>query len=853
MKQVRPPKIIIWLIWLLTRPGNRATLLGDIEEEYRIIVSESGQFRAKLWSLRQVIYPFVYYIRSFNLWSTMMLKNYIKIGVRNILRHKGYSFINIFGLAAGMACCILILLWVQDELSFDRFHKNRDNIYRVLTEIHTNQEFTIYYTPPSLANSLKEDFPEVMEAFRLGRTGWAFKYGDSDKNIFQDQGLLADPAILSAFSFPLIMGDPETALSDPLSVVISEKMAKICFGDQNPIGKTLLFDTEYILTVTGVHKDVPDNSHLQFEYLVPFEFLQHRGRNIDTWDSNRWITYVLLNEGNRPDELNAKIAGLVKAHVPESTAVLKLQPLREIHLYSLTGTGMIVYVYIFSAIALLVLLIACINFMNLTTARSDNRLKEVGLRKVVGAYRSDIIRQFYGESILQSLFALLLAAGIVILLLPAFNELTGKQLSLAIAGNLYLIPGLMIIAVLTGIIAGSYPSLYFSSFRPVNAIRGSGGTAVGRGAKFRKALVILQFSLSIIFITGTLVVSKQLSYIREKNLGFEKENLLVMRTGNVSDSELETLRNELKQNSSIENITFTNSRLLYLGIETSKVSWEGKSDDQKISIQIRSVDYDYLETFRMEMAEGRFFSREYPSDTANCYIINEAAVKTMGLESPIGKNLTLGDETGRIIGVVKDFHHHSLRTEIEPLCFIFNPSWNTFMFVRTAPGRSAETLGLLEKNWDRIDPGYTFTVFYLADRIDRLYRSEQRVGKLSGYFSAVAIIIACLGLFGLASYMAEKRTKEIGIRKVLGASVSGIIFLLSKEFFIWIAAANIISWPIAWYFLDNWLQGFAYKSPLGIGIFAAAGILSLIIALITVSFQAIKVARANPVNSLKYE
>ncbi len=785
-----------------------------------------------------------------------MLKNYLKIAFRNIKRHKGYSFINIVGLAIGMACCILILLWVQDELSYDRFHENADDIYRVLQDINfTDHSTTWAITQGPLGPSLKEDFPEIIDATRITDRGFRLTYDDKS---YDERVGMADNSILKMFTFPLVKGDPATALSNPLSIVLTEGMAAKYFGDEDPIGKTIKADDQWDFQVTGIMKNIPRNSHLQFDFLIPFIFGRELNYTVDHWGNSSFRTYVQLPKGIPAQDVISKISGyLFEKPTIEKDARLNLQPLTRIHLYSNyeydSAHGDITYVTLFSIIAFFILLIACVNFMNLATARSANRAKEVGMRKVSGAHKSDIIRQFYSESILLAFISLLLAMILVWLLLPVFNTLAAKELSLDISRNISILLGLLCIAMMTGIISGSYPAFFLSAFQPVMVLKGF-RLSGSKGSLFRKILVVFQFSLTILLIICTIGVYNQIDYMRNRKLGYDKEYMIYFRMRGDIREKFETVKNELLQNPNILGVTASSNVPTYgYYFSNSLWHWEGQNPDEEILIRGVLIDLDYFKTFGMEIAEGRNFSKEFPTDATEAIMVNEEAVKVMGMESPIGKRLSLQDRNLKIIGVVKNYHFRSLRQEIEPLVLLYYPSYCRVLFARLKSDEIPQTIGYIEDVWKRFAPGLPFNYNFLDEALNRLYRSEQRIGTLFRYFSILAILISCLGLLGLASFMAEQRTKEIGIRKVLGATASNIVALLSKEFTKWVIVANVFAWPIAYFALNKWLQTYAYKTNVALWSFILSGALALFLALTTVSYQSIKAALANPADSLRYE
>jgi ABC-type antimicrobial peptide transport system permease subunit len=785
-----------------------------------------------------------------------MFKNYLKIALRNIRRHKGYSFINIAGLAIGMACCILILLWVQDELSYDRFHENAGDIYRVLQDIKfTDHDTTWTITQGPLGPSLKADFPEIINATRI--TGRRLRLTYNDKS-YDELLRMADGAIFEMFSFSLVKGDPATALSDPHAIVITEEMAEKYFGNEDPLGKTIKADNQWDFQVTGILKKVPHNSHLQIDFLIPFIFGRELNYTVDRWGNSQFRTYVQLQKGASVQEVIQKISGyLFEKPTIEKEARLNLQPLARIHLYSNyeydTAHGDITYVIIFSIIAFFILLIACINFMNLATARSGNRAKEVGMRKVAGAHKTDIIRQFYGESILLAFIALFVALIIVGLLLPTFNNLAAKELSMDISENLLALLGLLGITLLTGIISGSYPALFLSSFQPVKILKGSLRSGL-KGSVFRKILVVFQFALTILLIICTIVIYNQINYMRNMKLGYDKEHMIYMGMRGDMRAKFDSVKNELLQNPNILGVTASSNVPTYgYTFSNSLWRWEGQDPDEETLMRAVFVDLDYFKTFGIEIVEGRSYSKEFSTDATEAIMVNEEAVKAMGMESPIGKRLSLGDTNMKIIGVVKNYHFRSLRQEIDPLILIYNPGPCGVLFARLKSENIPKTMGYMENIWKKFAPGHPFNYRFLDEALDGLYRSEQQIGTILRYFSILAIFISCLGLLGLASFMAEQRTKEIGIRKVLGASVSNIVLLLSREFTKWVLLANIIAWPVAYFAMHKWLQSYAYSTNIALWSFILSGVLALVIASVAVSYQSIKAAVANPADSLRYE
>ena len=806
-----------------------------------------------------------------------MFKNYLNTAIRNLGRHKGYSFINVAGLALGMACCILILLWVQDELSYDRYHKNADRLYRVVVKGRmSNREINFSTSPAPLAKALMDEFPEVLQAARFLRSRNVL-IGHQEKQFNEGFILYTDPNFFDMFSIPLIKGDPQNVLRAPNSLVITQKAALKYFGNQDPVGKTLTFNGQTDFRVTGLAANVPSNTHFHSDFFASLASIpDSRSQN---WFSNPYHTYIVLKEESSPEELQAKLPGIITKYMgPIAKKVMGitlqefrssgnafgyfLQPVTGIHLhsdleYELEPNGSFVYVCIFSLIALFILVIACINFMNLATARSASRAKEVGVRKVLGSDRWMLIQQFLTESVLLSLLSLALAVGIVVLLQPVFNSLSGKHLDIAAYGGRVLLPGLLAVILLAGIFAGSYPAFFLSAFKPVSVLRGIVKTG-RKSAALRNGLVVFQFSISIVMLVGTFVVYHQLDYMRNKRLGFEKEQLLVIQRAGSLGQDKEAFRNEMVQSGGVENVSYSNGIPgRHLGDFTHVA--EGASAEDMVRMFLLFADFDYLDTLRMEMIEGRYFLKNRPADR-NSVILNETAAAALGMENPVGKRIIRGSlssggsEFFTIIGIVKDFHFESLHRKIRPIAVYLLPAEDArYASVRIRAENIPRTLAFIANKWNKFVPGKPFEYFFLDDDFDRLYRAEKKVGKLFSAFAVLAVLVACLGLFGLASFTAEQRTKEIGIRKVLGASVPDIVTLLTKEFSRWVLLSNMIAWPVAYFAMNRWLQNFAYRTRIGPWVFLLAASAALFIAMITVSFQALKAATANPAIVLKYE
>lgn len=811
-----------------------------------------------------------------------MLKNYFKIAWRNLVRNRVFSAINIAGLAIGLASCMLISLYVIDELSFDRFHEKANRIVRA-TFKGTMQGGIInesHVMPPTAA-ALKADYPEVLESTRLRQGGKPLVL--LNNKLYNDEKLaFVDSNFFSVFTLPFVEGNPKTALLEPNTIILSETTARKYFGEADAIGKIVTFkDWNKTFRVTGVMKDIPSNSHFRFDLLGSMATVDEAKAN--SWMTSEFFTYLVLPEGYDYKKLEAKLPATIDKYISpqlkQSMGVtmaefrkqgnnleLKLQPLTDIHLhsdfqYDLDVNGDVTYVYIFGAVAVMMLLIACINFMNLSTAGSSKRAREVGVRKVMGSEKSELVGQFLTESILLTSLALVLAILLSIIALPVFNELSGKNLSLQWDAVPGLIPALIGFGLFVGIFAGSYPAFFLSSFKPITVLKGGASvikfSSSGKSFNLRSGLVVFQFFMSIILIVGTTVVFQQLQFIRNKKLGYNKDQVIVIPTWSLGKN-MEAFRDGLLHDSRIENVSL--SGYVPAGPSDNNnftVNPDGKTD-QMVKTLRYEVDYNYLATLGMEIARGRNFSKEYGTDSTGI-IINETAVKTFGWtpENAMDRTITRNDNQGNkatyhVIGIVKDFHFRSMHERIGPLVMTLNNGWG-WMMVKT---RSAEVSGLLatmKKSWDGFHSDMPFSYTFLDERFNETYKAEQKTGQILGTFSGLTIFVACLGLFGLATFTAEQRTKEIGVRKVLGASVAGIIALLSKDFLKLVIIALLIATPAAWWLMDRWLEEFAYKIDVTWWMFALAGALSVLVALCTISYQSVKAALMNPVESLRSE
>jgi len=787
-----------------------------------------------------------------------MIKNYLKTAWRNLLSNKMFSLINISGLALGMTCALLIMLWIKDETRMDKFHANGKRLFRVMeNQYYEGSISTFTATPGIFAENVVKDIPEIQLASQaLWEEEPLFTVGDK---FFKEKGRYVQKDFLRMFSFKLVKGDPNTALARPDAVVISKKLAEKYFGQQDPVGKLINVDNEQNVIVTGVLDEVPKTSSLQFDFLMSYDIWFKKNDWAKEWGNNGPLCYVMLEPKASSDKVNAKIKNYLKTKNKDSNVELFLQNYGESYLYSdwdngkQTG-GRIEYVRIFSIVAVIILVIACINFMNLATARSLKRAREIGVRKVVGAGKRQLIAQFMGESLFVSFLAICLSLLIVALLIPSFNALTDKKLELDFS-NPFFVLLLLGLTLVTGIISGSYPSLFMSSLKPIIVLKGILKFNTG-ATLFRKGLVVFQFALSIVLILGMIVIYRQIDYIHNKNLGFAKEDLLYIPLEGALQKSYPTFKDELLRQPGIKSVSSSQSGPLEVGSSTQGVRWPGKDTTKLILFSTNPITYDYIKTMGIQLKEGRDFDPSFSLDTNN-YLVNEAALRKIGYKDPIGKELTMWGDKGSIVGVMKDYHHNSLHVPIEPLILrLFKKSWNSYwgnVLVRTEKGKTKQAIASMEKTYRQFNPGFPFRYFFTDAEMLKNYKAEHTVSKLSKYFAFLAIFISCLGLFGLVTFTAQQRVKEIGIRKVLGASVSGIVRMLSKDFIKLVLLAAVIAFPVAWWAMNRWLGDFAYRVHIGWWVFVASGIAAMLIALLTVSFQAIKSAIASPVKSLRTE
>ena len=798
-----------------------------------------------------------------------MLKNLFTIAIRTIVKEKSYSAINILGLTIGITCSMFLFMYILDELSYDRYHKNADNIYRIVSNIkEPDNAFTWAVAQIPLAEELRNNYPEVTNAVRFFGTPRTL-YKNGDKQFYEEDFYLADSTVFDMFSYEFVKGDQATALDMPFSIVLTESIAKKYFGEADPVGQSIQNQQNEEFKITGVLKDVPHNSHFRFDALLS---RNTRPQNQGGWGGFGVFTYIQLPADYNLDKMYVSLDTIVKQKVNPIfaqfgiTVKYELQRISDIHLYSkiqdeAEAGGDISYIYIFGAVAIFMLVIASINYMNLATARSANRAKEVGIRKVMGSQRTQLIYQFITESVVIALISLMLSIILIYTLLPLFNSLSSKQIPFTYILQNQIIFSLLSIVILVGVVGGSYPALYLSGFNPVIVLKGK-LSAKGGSVFFRKSLVVLQFSISIFMLISTLIVFDQLSFLRNKDLGFAKDQVIRI---SLSDRELrsksEVLVNKMKQTKGIELVGTSNvSPGERVGKNILKVEDnEGKLVDR--GVDLFNADFDFVDALGMTIVTGRNFSRDVLSDTSQAVLVNESMVKRMSWDEPLGKKF-ICEQCGqdnvniewRVVGVVKDYHQNSLYDAIEPLLMILGKN-NRYVFVRINSGNFSEVISALENTWKEVNPNHPFEYNFLNQDFDSQYKADEKRSEIFTTFSGLTIVIACLGLLGLAAFTTEQRTKEIGIRKVIGASVNGLLVLISQEFFILVGLGMVLAFPAAWYFTDSWLQNFAYRIDLESEwpTFVISSVLAFLITIITVGYHVMRAAIANPVKSLRDE
>jgi putative ABC transport system permease protein len=863
------------LLRLMSVYSEKHSIIEDFEETFLEIQKSEGKFRAKLWYWSNTLKSTAGYIKLIVSWRFTMIMNHMKIAYRNFIRHKLFSFINVFGLAVGLSICMIISLWVLRELSYDRFHENADRIYRIERELLRDN---LYSRWPIVGGAYKQalidDYPEIANATRFWRREFAIK---DRKNYIHRQELFAvDNSIFEIFDFHLKEGDEQNALTNPRTMVLTRKNALKYFGAEDAVGKFLTFEWEgeqVDFKVTGILEEVPENSHIHFDMLISIASFPEE--EFADWRSNYLYTYVLVSEDTSKFDLEEKLKTFVTQRLEphygdllilnkdmgiHDVLTMHLFPITDIHLYpsvnwEVEAGGSISSIYIFSSIAVLILIIACLNFVNLSTARANKRAKEVSLRKTVGADKSQLQGQFIQESVLLAFVALGIGFVMSVLFIRAFNGIFDENLSL----SMLLQPQNLIILVgatfFVGVFAGLYPALYLTRFEPVKVLKGGPKSGSGKSV-FRRNMVVIQFSISIVLIVSMFTVYKQMRYIQTRSLGYDKENVIILpvRSRKIVQN-YESFRNELENNSQIVSISASSE--VPADTHYSNTNYNRLDSDEPVLLYQFFSDYDYVETYRMEVIAGRAFSREFSTDTEGTLMLNESAARRFGWtpEEAVGKKLDQGDPNNavQVVGVVRNFNYKSLRREVEPMALILYPDYIRKISVRIMPGDMERTLTFIQEKWESTFSGEEFEFSFLDNRINQLYASEKKMQHLFVIFSSLSILVACLGLLGLVSFTAELKTKEIGIRKVLGASTGNVILLMSKEFIKWIIFANIVAWPLAGLLMKKWLQNFAYRANIGWIIFLLSGLITILIAIFTFIFQTVKAAYANPADSLRYE
>jgi putative ABC transport system permease protein len=790
-----------------------------------------------------------------------MIKNYLKTAWRNLWKNKSFSTINIMGLALGLACSLLILLWVQNETDMDAFHANDKQLFSVYERSYFDNKVNAGYdTQALLPDELKKIIPDVKYASGFGwNADHTFQVGDK---ILKQNGTYAGADYFKMFTYPLLQGKAESALNTPLSIAISKKMADNLFGSpEQAIGKTVKYENKKNYKVSAVFDDLKANSSVKFDFLLSWDaFLQHNGW-AKNWGSVAASTYIMLAGNANPAEVEGKLTHFLDNYNKNQkkgsfTEELGMQQYSQAYLHGnfengkFTG-GRIEYVHLFSIVAVFILLIACINFMNLATASSVKRAKEIGVRKVVGALRGALIKQFITESLLLTSLAVAISLIMLIVLLPFFNQITHKQIELPFNQSTFWLK-LLLVTIITGLVSGSYPALFLSSFNPIKVLKGSLKTGAGT-TFFRKGLVVFQFVLSVVLIIGTIIISRQVNYIQSINLGYNRENLVYVPLEGDLIKNYEIFKNEALKMPGISSVTRISSSITDVKQWTSDVKWDGKDPNLNVSFSDAAVGYDFIKTMKLQMVDGRDFSKDFGTDTTG-FVINEAALKRLGYTNPVGKPLSLWNRKGPIVGVVKNFHFNSLHEEIKPLIIYYSGQYaDANIAVRSMPGQTKQALASLQTLTRQLNPNFSFTYVFSDDEYNKLYNNEQIIGSLSNSFAFLAIFISCLGLVGLTMFTAEQRVKEIGIRKVLGAGVGSLFSLLSSEFFALVGTAFLIASPIAWIAMNKWLQNYAYHTKIEWWIFAVAGLISMLITVLTVGFQMFKAALVNPIKSLRSE
>lgn len=790
-----------------------------------------------------------------------MIRNFFLVTLRNISRQKAFTFINITGLAIGLAVSLLILLWVQDELSYDRFHEKGEQIYRVEEDqFYSGERYHVTVTPHPSGPVWQEKVPEIKEQARLNRLPRVlFRRND---NVFFESAIVAsDSGLFKMFSFPLILGDPENLLDSPHSIVLTKKLADKYFGDENPIGKTITVENRYQFMVTGVMKDIPENSIFTFEGIIPYSFMHEIGAVSDSWGNNSIFTFVELQKGANIQEVNKKLTDVVLEYNPETLTKFMVFPFLDIHLHAQFGfretRGPVITVWIFSLIAVFILLIACINFINLSTAKASSRARETGIRKVLGADRKTMIFHFMSESLIMVAFSMVLSLIIVGLALALFNNVSGKEFTLSDLWDGKFIISFLVTGIVAGLVSGLYPAFYLSSAKPITTIKGETMSGKGNGS-LRKALVVLQFTLSVVIAISAIFLYMQLKFMQNKDLGYDRENLIAIPMSEEMNGKYYSLKEELLKETYIAGVTAGLHNPVNMGSNSGGARWDGMDPERHVLIGTNAVDYDYLETMKMELVSGRSFSREFTADmardTTGNFLVNEEAARLMGKDDPVGQNFRFMGLNGTIVGVLKNFHFKGADEPIEPMAFaLADTSYLRVILVRLTPGKTEESLAAVEKTWKSVIPEYPLEYTFVGQDYENLFRSETRLADLLKYFTVLALIIASLGLYGLSSYATERRTNEIGIRKVMGADSLSVIYTMAREFLLLVIIALVIAIPAGWFIVNKLLQQFAYRIDINVMIFILIAFGTLVLATLTVGYQAYWASCTNPATALKTE
>ncbi|GAB5518615.1 MAG: ABC transporter permease [Rhodothermales bacterium] len=857
-----PPRLAAWLLNVLLPDGRHHTPLGDFEEYFHYLGRTQSYAHAHLWYWRQVLTLIPRRIGNDLFWSVIMLQNYLKTAYRNLMRYKGYTAINLLGLTLGIACFLMIYLYVQDERSYDQFHTNGDRIHRLIVDWERADRDRIHnsLTSAPMGPQFAEDASAVEAYVRFLPTDDDMLVQHQSTRTYESDLMFADAAVFDVFTFPLRYGDPQTALAEPHTLVLTESMAERYFGSRNPVGETLRINNTTDYTVTGVMRDVPTNAHFRFDALLSFASLDSPW--MESWTSNPYYTYVLLRDGTPPEALDPILAQMVETYASEALArmgvtwTLWLQPLPEIYLNPIsndlsTGSGAR-YLYILSGVALLILALACINFINLSTARATTRAKEISMRKVIGAHRRQLVAQFLGESLLLTTVALILAAGVVWLAFPLFEGLVGRTVPMQ--WDLQLVLGCVVVVIIVGVLGGLYPAMVLSGMQPLGLMRSA--TPSKRRVPLRSVLVVTQFAIAVLLMVSTATVYQQLRYMQTKNLGLEPEQVVAIPTNSAIMDRAETLRDQLTALPAVTATSYTNRKPGTGTFGTVLHRADAPEDAVGLTTKVIRVDEHYAETLGLTVVAGRFFDDGFSTDAEASVLLNAQAVADFGWAAPeeaIGQVVIRNDHRYTVIGVVEDYHFQPLFVRMQPLMLQLAPEYATFLLAKIGTHDVPGTLEQMSAIWSEVAPEWPFVHSFLDADFQSLYAREERLSRIFGTFTLLAMLIACLGLFGLATFAVERRLKEVGVRKVLGATSGSIVALFSKDFAVLVGIAMVVAWPVAYYALDAWLQNYAFRIALSAWVFGLSGLIALLIACLTITVQALRASYANPVQALRYE